>query len=42
MVRGASRTLGRFAISDPLRRYLGDVAAGRRSEEEFEGVVVTV
>ena len=41
-VRGASLTLGRLAISDPLRRYRGDVAAGRRSLVAFEGVVVTL
>ena len=42
MVRGASLTLGRFAISDPLRRYRGEVATGRSSLEAFEGKVVTV
>jgi hypothetical protein len=41
-VRGASLTLGRLAISDPFRRYRGDVATGRRSLASFEGVVVTV
>jgi hypothetical protein len=41
-VRGASLTLGRLAISDPLRIYRGDVATGRRSLVAFEGVVVTV
>lgn len=40
-VRGASLTLGRLAISDPLRRYRGDVATGRRSLVAFEGEVVT-
>jgi hypothetical protein len=34
-------TLGRLAISDPLRRYRGDVATGRRSLVLFEGEVVT-
>jgi hypothetical protein len=42
LVRGASLTLGRLAVSDPLRRYRGDVATGRRSLEAFEGAVVTV
>jgi hypothetical protein len=42
LVSGASLTLGRLAISDPLRRYRGDVATGRRSDEAFEGEVVTV